>query len=120
MSPTDAVQRSRCDSLEIARDKQRRAVLRYLSRERSPVDFAALVEHVAARGTGASETVSDGCRTVRLSLAHVHLPMLEDAGLVRYDRDAGRVSLADGVENRLAAARRELRGVVADLPAGGE
>lgn len=120
MTHTDELRRSRRDSFGIVRNRRRRAVLHCLAREGTPVELDALVERVAANEADAFGAVSDDRQQLRVSLVHVHLPKLEDAGFVRHDRDAGRVRLADAAMSRLAAVSRELDGVATELSVAAE
>jgi hypothetical protein len=71
----------------------------------------------AAAGTGTVVGASDGrddergsrapSEDVRLSLAHTHLPKLEEQGVVRHDRATGRVEPTD----RTAVVAAAMRGV---------
>lgn len=57
------------------------------------------------------ESGTDTARTTA-ALAHVHLPKLDDAGVVEYDREAGTVALADlpdRFDRYLAAAAADER-----------
>jgi hypothetical protein len=71
----------------------RRVVLYYLrEHERASLDnLASCVAGWAASGVGARQTTDP--ETVRMSLHHVHLPKLADAGLITYDADAQRATL---------------------------
>jgi len=76
----------------------RRCVLYYLT-DRTATDVETLATVVAGwTGTRADPTAvatPDDREAVRLSLHHPHLPRLEREGFVRYDRESGRVELAD-------------------------
>lgn len=81
-------------------NEHRRAVLRTLEgRESKPIPFGTLVATVAAEvpDRDAVGDVDDQRRRVELALHSVHLPKLEDCGLVRRedDGDADRIHLAD-------------------------
>ncbi|WP_132057375.1 DUF7344 domain-containing protein [Halorussus amylolyticus] len=69
----------------------RRSVL-YALREDGPKTRDELADELVATGVA-----DDRDRTVA-SLFHTHLPKLDDAGVVEYDRDDGVVSLAPDVE----------------------
>lgn len=71
-------------------DRRRRIVLAELSERDRPVPIGDLAAAVAdAEGVADPDT-----DRVRLSLHHVHLPLLVDAGLIDRDREAGTVSAA--------------------------
>lgn len=82
---------------------RRRQVLACLS-EQHPRVLPDLAADVAAREQSTADVASATVDRVRVSLYHVHLPTLADAGLVRYDRDEGSVAL-----------REEARGLVEQL-----
>lgn len=67
-------------------DRLRRDAVRYLiPRTGEWVDRERLADALSGRRTGRNR------RSVDLQLHHVHLPRLEDGGVVDYDRDAGLV-----------------------------
>ena len=70
--------------------RQREAV-RYLLGVEGPVRMCDVAEHVAARehGTTVANLPSARRRQVCASLASSHLPMLEEAGVVEYDKPRG-------------------------------
>lgn len=80
-TPTDAV-------FDVLSDPTRRDTLRILFGERE-----LPVEELAAR-----LSTDDGEAGVDAELYHWHLPQLENAGFVEYDRDAGTVALADSTD----------------------
>lgn len=78
-------------------DGRRRCVVRLLQDRRSPVDLRDLATQVVAdEGGRPLDSVRPyDVANVLPELAHQHLPQLESAGLVRWDRDAGTVTLTD-------------------------
>lgn len=71
-------------------DERRRRILSVLAVREEPLTREALARAVIAREqTQKSRGDEDD---VRLSLAHVHLPKLADAGIVMYDPDDGTVA----------------------------
>lgn len=91
--------------LGVLGDARRRLVLDELFEATEPVAFDDLAAAVARR-EAADDAVADVDR-VRLSLLHVHLPKLADAGVARFDADARLVALAEDREQtaHLAALR---------------
>jgi hypothetical protein len=82
----------------LANDR-RRAFLATLDSEESPVELTALARRVATTETdGMTEEVEESPRIedVAVSLRHVHVPMLADAGVVEFDAD--RQTVATGPE----------------------
>lgn len=68
--------------LEMVSDSQRRELLLSLQ-DRSPQDTGV---------HSGSVSMADGGRKSQVEMHHRHLPKLEEAGLVTWNRDAGRVS----------------------------
>ena len=80
-------------------DEQRRLVVRYLLDETDGVASEQdVADYVSAHGT-------EGAGEALVELRHSTLPMLDEAGLIRYDADRGRVRdrSDDIVENVLTA-----------------
>jgi hypothetical protein len=85
--PTDAL----FDALS---HRYRRFTLAALSGRDEPMALADLAVGVAKRETGdTGQAVSkERAREIEISLYHVHVPKLEVAGLVEYDRDRNTVA----------------------------
>lgn len=83
-------------------DRQRRRLLWYLLEE-SPASVAELADVLAGWQLGDSTAVGgDEHDRIVAALHHSHLPLLDDTGLAKYDREAGTVavsSLAPAVED---------------------
>lgn len=77
--------------------ERRRILIAVLGERSAPVTTDALAEAVASREV--TDPTGDLVERVRVSLYHVHLPKLDDAGLVQYDSDRSVVyRIADGLE----------------------
>ncbi|WP_126664675.1 DUF7344 domain-containing protein [Haloterrigena salifodinae] len=75
-------------------DARRRTILTVLANQYHPITAETLARDVAARegGTAEREVSQERVDKVRLSLRHVHLPLLNDAGLIGYDGESETVS----------------------------
>lgn len=73
---------------------RRRAVLTVLAGTDGEIDLDELAPAVAAR----EEEAGDGPADVRVTLHHVHLPMLADAGVLDYDHESCRVDADGGLQ----------------------
>jgi len=82
------------DLFDVLTAERRRRVLSILVGRDAPVAVEALAEDVAAQEEDvAAVTVSESTtREVHVSLHHVHLPKLDEAALVDYDRDGRTVT----------------------------
>lgn len=89
----------------------RRRVLAVLldGEEYSLDELATLLAGWAATDQGGLTSAEDRHR-IAVSLHHCELPLLEDAGLARYDQDASVVELADVDEHVERALRRAIEG----------
>lgn len=86
------------DRFDLLASDRRRCALRYLSRRPDTrVSVEEVANHASAVGLGAK-------RNVELALQHVHLPKLDDAGIVAYDPERGTVEYRgdEGIEELLA------------------
>ncbi|WP_226480311.1 DUF7344 domain-containing protein [Natrinema amylolyticum] len=103
-------------SFEVLSDPHRRSLCRYVMRtETEVVTNEELVEYVVERApeTAADDGDSTDEHCVATELRHVHLPKLDEAGLVEYDRRSGvvrvdRATVADRLE-RVRAIVRDLQ-----------
>ena len=79
---------SRNPTLRCIASGRRRVVLGYLLDRGSPVTVQALATTLAATGQGKpiTDVATADVRAIRTGLAHTHLPALEDASLVTWDR----------------------------------
>lgn len=98
---------------ELMADAKRRAVVSVLDPDEPPVSLADLARQVAAHET--EGTIDGECELpplqhVHLSLYHVHVPKLADAGVVSFDTDRNTVTAGphfDAVQS-LVDGHREL------------
>lgn len=76
-------------------DSQRRNVLHYLLTTRKPASIHRLATAVAAsdHDVAVEEVTHDQFEDVLLLLKHAHLPMLQDTGLISWNRDNDQISL---------------------------
>lgn len=81
--------------LEVLADPERRRVAASLARADEPVSVTGLAESMAADGGDALVGGGTSVESIRVSLHHIHLPRLEDAGLVEYDSADARVTTVD-------------------------
>lgn len=88
------------DVFDVLSVERRRTVLSIVGERNSSIDGAALARAVAAREYDATqEAVSDEIvKQVHVTLHHIHLPKLDEADLVSYDREDGVVEGTDGVD----------------------
>lgn len=83
--------------LSAVRHPARRWVLQRLA-TRTRTDLATLADDAV---TSDYRAMGDDYRRAYLSLQHVHLPALVDAGLIQFDSQAGEVGLLDAAPARL-------------------
>lgn len=82
---------------DVLRHSRRRDILRYLLGRNQVAAVADIAKHVAAieHDTTINTTPGDATDRVHISLYHLHLPKLEDGGLIDYDRDRNVVTLTE-------------------------
>lgn len=88
---------SRETVFEVLENRRRRYALHYLKQEDGEVDLGPLAERVAAweTDTPLEELQRDARQRVYVSLLQVHLPAMQQAGLVEFDDEARVVQLTD-------------------------
>lgn len=78
---------------------RRRFMLSYLQRRGEPVDITDLANEIAAweNETTVDELTSQQRKRVYVSIYQTHIPKLEDAGVIEYDRESGVVAPAERI-----------------------
>ena len=73
--------------VDLLSDRRRRHALECLRDRDAPLALADLARDVAARESNASpgDVSDDRAQGIRIDLYHVHLPKLDEAGLVAFD-----------------------------------
>jgi len=89
----------------------RRFVVALLADREGPVHLSSVADALAARKHDGTGSVPDSLvRSTTTALYHVHVPKLDDAGIVAHDREAEEVALtADPERVREAVALPSLR-----------
>lgn len=79
---------------------RRRYVLQYLQENGGSVELREVTEHLAARENDKTvpEITSQERRRVYTALQQVHLPRMDDDGIVEFDSDRGTVRMTDRAE----------------------
>lgn len=86
-------------AFELFGNQRRRCVVQRLQEAGEPMQLSELEAEIAGIEIGTAADVSDvDAERVRISLYHVHLPKLADAGLVEYDAEEEVVSLTERAE----------------------
>lgn len=85
---------------EILRNQRRRWTLQYLQEYDGAVEIGEVAEHIAAIETNKSisELTSEERKRVYVALYQCHLPKMDDAEVVDYNQNRGRVKLVDTAE----------------------
>jgi len=95
MSRTDTL--SQDEVFEVLKSPRRRYALYYLRQEGGETELSDLTEQVAAweNETTVAGLTTEQRKRVYISLYQTHLPKLDEADIVEYDRDAGVVRLGE-------------------------
>ncbi len=89
-------------SYTVGANKYRRQTLSILAEERT-LSVSELAKRLTTHpsNTSASESKDTRIRKTRLALCHVHLPKLDESGLVSYAHDAAEVTVPEEVVGTL-------------------
>jgi len=81
-------------------NRKRRNVLRYLTDHPEPISISQLATEMVALeyGSDSSAISTEQKEHTNVSLLHVHLPVLDEAGLVSWDRDSDSVAISHDLE----------------------
>lgn len=94
-------------------DERRRVILEYVLDQSEPVGLDELAERLHGPGSAPPSTPGLSERNrLRCRLYHAHLPRLDDAGIVEFDRERNTVRPSDDAR-RIAFCRDLLRSVPA-------
>ncbi|MBZ6496065.1 hypothetical protein KWG76_14230 [Haloterrigena longa] len=88
---------SKGEIFELLRNQRRRYVLQYLKQDERPVELGDLAQQVAA---WEYETTLDGVtpeqrKRVYTTLQQTHLPKMDSSGILRFDSDAGVITVTE-------------------------
>lgn len=88
------------DVFRLLGDRQRRYVLYCLSDWEGPVERDELARRVATWESGGDigNVPAEAITRAVVALDHVHLPRLEDYGVVTYDRDSAEIETGEGLK----------------------
>jgi hypothetical protein len=76
-------------------NKRRRLLLAILRDRQEPISHTALVRRIIQRERGESERANAVVDDIDLALKHTHLPLLGNADIIEYDREADRIAYTD-------------------------
>lgn len=83
--------------LDLLNEQRRRYALYYLTEQDGPVPIEEVVEAVTEMESNPNQISSPGkkFREVEISLAHNHLPKVDETDFIEYDPEKGEVRLTD-------------------------
>lgn len=85
---TDVDERTESERYRLLASQQRRLALEHLAGQTAPVELSALASAIVTR---ADDLDHEDVERVTVSLHHVHLPMLDQFGVLEYDANATRI-----------------------------
>lgn len=80
--------------------KRRRRLLQYLDENEGQTTIGDVAEHIGAaeNGVEVAQLSSDQRKRVYVALYQCHLPKMDDAGVIEYDRNRGTIELRERAE----------------------
>jgi len=99
------------DPVFTAMANERRRIALYFLQKHRTVSLPDLAELVAEREYGKNVCELSGDRVKRLYLAfyHDHIPVLENADLVRYEQESDLVVRSEDLRSKIESAREQLQ-----------
>jgi DNA-binding transcriptional ArsR family regulator len=96
-SPTEDASPSQDAVFEVLSNERRRYVVHALRERESPVELGPLAEQIAAweNDTSVTDVTYDQRKRVYTALQQSHLPKMENAGAVEFDKDRGTIVPSD-------------------------
>jgi hypothetical protein len=94
---------------DIVRNERRRLVLKFLAEEKNPVSVGRLSEYVAGIENDKDPRMLDSQERKRayVGLYQCHLPRMDDAGVIDYNKSRGVVALGPHAEEVVAHVEKE-------------
>jgi DNA-binding transcriptional ArsR family regulator len=91
---------SKDEVFEMLQNERRRRILRYLLEADDVMTIGELAERIAAveNDTSVAALNSTQRKRVYVALYQTHLPKMDDVGVIDYDRDRGRVQVAENAD----------------------
>ena len=91
---------SKDEVFEMLQNERRRRILRYLLDADDVMTIGELAERIAAveNDTSVAALNSTQRKRVYVALYQTHLPKMDDVGVIDYDRDRGRVRIAENAD----------------------
>lgn len=85
---------------DVLANKHRRYAIDCLQKYDEPLTLADLANEVSARenGTRVTDIPAEEMKDVYMELYHVHVPKMEEAGIVAYDQDRDLVTLTENAD----------------------
>jgi hypothetical protein len=86
-------------TFEVLKNRRRRLVLEYLRDAEDTVTIGELAEHIAAieNDTTVQQLNAQQRKRVYIGLYQCHLPKMDDAGVVDFNQDRGRIDAGDNI-----------------------
>lgn len=72
----------------ILSNERRRDVIEVLEKSPMPIELEVLAAQVAIREVGATAVEEGAVERVMITLHHMHLPLMDDVGVISYDSSA--------------------------------
>ncbi|MFD1597412.1 DUF7344 domain-containing protein [Halobellus rarus] len=90
---------SKDETFDLLKNSRRRGVIRYLHDHGGSAVLSDVAEHIAAEENGVTvrELSSDQRKRVYIGLYQSHLPKLDSAGVIEYDKNRGTIERQDSL-----------------------
>lgn len=95
IEPTAAAELTDTERYRLLSSERRRRILAVLSNRTRPIRCEELAATLARSAAGMSDSDPADVRDLRISLHHVHLPAMDDYGVIDYDPATRTVTLVE-------------------------
>lgn len=100
IDPSKQATISESDRHRILSSRRRRVLLEFLADEPTPIDVEPLAAAIGERDGRTEVSPTSEIERIAISLHHVDLPMIDEAGLVEYDPETSSVTSVRGLSSR--------------------